>query len=227
MVVATEPTSTRRLPAEQEWQQGLLLKDEWANCLTHALGLLLSLIGFAVLIMAPLESGDHWKCLNYAIYGGSMVSMYAASTIYHYLHHPSLKQYFRLLDHCAIYVFIAGTYTPFALLALQGAWGWTIFSFIWGLTGLGIFLKTYFGYRFQRLSTGLYLLMGWLIVAAIEPLMAQLPSEGLYLLLAGGVFYTVGVVFFLLDFRRFFHAIWHLFTLGGTLCHYLAILLYL
>ncbi len=140
---------------------------------------------------------------------------------------PHLKKLFRTIDHCAIYLLIAGSYTPFTLLVLGGVWGWTLFAIVWTLAAIGMCLKTFFRHRFKILSTSLYLFMGWLVVIAAEPLMARFDPSGLSWLLAGGLSYTVGVIFFVLDKRRFYHAIWHVFVLGGSVCHYLAVLLYL
>jgi hemolysin III len=131
------------------------------------------------------------------------------------------------LDHCAIYLLIAGSYTPFTLLLLKESWGWALFNIVWVLAGVGILFKIFFTHRFKILSTLIYLMMGWMVVVAAEPLMSRLPYEGLCWLIMGGLFYTIGVIFFVLDSRRFFHAIWHLFVMGGSVCHYFAILFYL
>jgi len=215
------------LKGDQEWAQALLLGDEWANYLTHSIGLFLSFLGMIFLIYHPLIESDHWRLFNFIIYGGSLILLYAASTCYHALRNPKLKKLFRTVDHCAIYLLIAGSYTPFTLLVLGGVWGWTMFSVVWGLAVLGIFLKIFFTHRFKILSTCLYLFMGWLVVIAAEPLLDRLHVNGLFWLLAGGVSYTMGVIFYVLDKRPFFHAIWHLFVMGGSTCHYLAILFYL
>ncbi len=217
----------KELPVEEEWMQGLRLGDEWANSWTHGLGFLLSLIGLAILILVPLQEGNHWKLVNFAVYGGSLVLLYAVSTFYHALRQPQLKKIFRTIDHCAIYFLIAGSYTPFTMLLLEGAWGWTLFGIVWGLACIGIIFKIFFTHRFKILSTIIYLFMGWLVVIAAEPLIERLPYHGLCWLLVGGLFYTIVVIFFALDKRRFFHAIWHLFVMGGSICHYFAILLYL
>ncbi len=217
----------KNLSPEEEWVQGLLLKDEWANSLTHGLGLILSLIGFFLLIGTTLQEENREKFLSFAVYGASLIALYAASTCYHTLKHPRLKKIFRTVDHCAIYLLIAGSYTPFTVLSMGGLWGWTLFSIVWCLAIFGIFFKIFFKHRFKILSTSLYLLMGWLIIVAIQPLINSLHVEGLYLLFGGGLCYTLGVIFYVLDKRRFYHAIWHLFVLGGSVCHYFAIFLYL
>lgn len=212
---------------EDQCMQGLSLGDEWANCLTHGVGLLLSFIGFFLLLEAPFIDQDFSKLLSFSVYGGSLILLYAASTFYHYIHKPKLKKIFRTIDHCAIYVLIAGSYTPFTMLVLGGTWGWTLFGTVWGLAIAGIVLKILFQHRFLHLSTALYLIMGWLVIIAAEPLLESFHINGIYWLLVGGLSYTVGVVFYTLDKRKFFHAIWHMFVMGGSACHYFAILLYL
>jgi hemolysin III len=154
------------------------------------------------------------------------VAMYAASTLYHSLPPSRAKRVFRILDHGAIYLLIAGTYTPFTLGVLRGAWGWSLFGLVWALAITGVVLKSVRGFRHPRVSTGVYLLMGWLVVVAIKPMMASLPLAGQLWLLAGGLAYTGGIVFYILDHKRYVHAVWHLFVLGGSSCHFVAVLLY-
>jgi hemolysin III len=217
----------KHLSSEDEWIQGMLLDDEWANSLTHGLGFILSCIGLILLMMTPFQEGNHWKLLNFGVYGLSLVLLYAASTLYHAVRRPILKRAFRTVDHCAIYLLIAGTYTPFTMLLLKGVWGWTLFGIVWSLAFAGIIFKIFFRHQFKVLSTCIYLFMGWLVVAAIEPLFNSFHYAGLFWLFGGGVSYTIGVIFYVLDKRRFYHAIWHLFVLGGSTCHYLAVFLYL
>ncbi|WP_079989530.1 PAQR family membrane homeostasis protein TrhA [Candidatus Protochlamydia phocaeensis] len=219
--------SVEELRREDEWASGLILGDDWANGLTHGVGLLLSLVGLFFLIAYPLESGDHWKLANFFVYGVSLVLLYTASTIYHFLKRPHLKKMFQKIDHCAIYLLIAGTYTPFTMMPLKGFWGWLLFGIVWGLAGMGIVFKIFFIHRFKILSTLVYLAMGWLVLIALEPLVNNIATESLYWLIAGGLSYSFGVIFFALDKKRFYHAIWHLFVMGGSACHYFAILLYL
>jgi hemolysin III len=220
-------TRVKNLSPEEQWAQGLLLGDEWANSLTHGIGLVLSLIGLILLILTPFQEGNHWKLLNFAVYGVSLVLLYAASTLYHAVRRPALKRLLRTVDHCAIYLLIAGSYTPFTMLLLQGVWGWTLFGIIWSLAFLGIIFKIFFIHRFQILSTSIYLLMGWLVVIAAEPFIDRFHYAGLCWVVAGGLCYTFGVIFYAFDKRRFYHAIWHLFVLSGSICHYFAILFYL
>lgn len=217
----------KTLKSDEDWAQAVCLGDEWANCLTHSIGLILSLIGFMFLIHHPLQENDYWRVLNFSVYGVSLTVLYAASSCYHGLPISNSKRLFQILDHCAIYLLIAGSYTPFTMLVLGGTWGWALFSIVWSLAFVGIILKTYFRHRFKILSTSLYLLMGWLIVIAAEPLIENFHEMGLNWLIAGGLFYTTGVIFYVLDKRRFFHAIWHLFVLSGSACHYFAIFFYL
>lgn len=217
----------KNLSSEEEWAQGMLLGDEWANSVTHGLGFILSFIGLIFLTLTPFYEGDYWKLLSYGIYSVSLLLLYAASTLYHAVRSPVLKRFLRTVDHCAIYLLIAGSYTPFTMLVLEGVWGWTLFGIVWSLACLGILFKVFFRHRFKVLSTAIYLFMGWLIVIAVEPLSSRLHSGGLYWLMAGGLSYTLGVIFYILDKRRFFHAIWHLFVLNGSVCHYLAVFLYL
>jgi hemolysin III len=211
----------------EEWARGWTLGDEWANAYTHGLGLLLSLLGFFFLVFPNLDNEDPWKLFSFTIYGISLVLLYSASTIYHVSKTPKLKKLFRKVDHCAIYLLIAGSYTPFTLMPLKGMYGWMLFGTIWSLAFLGIFLKSFFIHRFLKFSTFLYLLMGWLVIIAAEPLVNNFPYEGLIWLFVGGLSYTCGVIFFVMDKRKFYHAIWHLFVLGGSACQYFAILFYI
>lgn len=214
------------LTVEEQWAQGLLLGDEWANSLTHGLGLILSFIGFILLLATPFYEKDYWKLMNFAVYGGSLILLYGVSTFYHMARRPKLKKLFRIIDHCAIYVLIAGTYTPLTMLVLGGVWGWALFSILWTLAILGIVFKIFLKYRFNLLSTIFYVFMGWLGMVAIEPLTERFHVNGLCWFLVGGFFYTIGVIFYALGKRKFFHAIWHLFVLAGSVCHYFAVWLY-
>ena len=215
------------LSYEEEWVQALILGDEWANSVTHAFGLFLSFIGVLALLMVSFSDENPWKMISFGVYGATLILLYTASTLYHSVKKPTLKKLMRTIDHCAIYLLIAGSYTPITLLVLDEPWGKTLFIAIWGLAGMGITLKLFFTYRFKTFTTSIYVLMGWLILIAAEPFMNNFPYEGLCWILAGGVFYTGGVVFFVLDKRRFYHAIWHVCVLGGSICHYFAILFYI
>ena len=201
------------------------LAEELANSLTHGMGLLLSLAALPVLVLAALADGDPWRIAAATVYGASLVLLYTTSTLYHAVRQARTKAFFRRCDHAAIYLLIAGTYTPFVLGPLRGAWGWSLFGIIWGLAVAGVFFKAVFGIRLQHLSTALYLLMGWLVVVAAVPLVQNLSWTALGWLLAGGVCSTGGVVFYVLDQRlRYAHAIWHLFVLAGSAAHFWAVL---
>ena len=199
--------------------------EEIANAITHGLGLVASLIAVPMLLTTTRSHADAWMTLGVAVFGVTLVLMYLSSTLYHAVPHPRAKRLLRTIDHSAIYLLIAGTYTPFLLGPLRGAWGWSLLAVIWALAALGVIAKWTFGFRFPRLSTGVYLGMGWLIVVATVPLVREVSPAGLLWLLAGGLCYTGGVVFHATDHRlRFGHAVWHLFVTGGSLCHFLAVL---
>lgn len=199
---------------------------ELANTITHGIGVALSLAGLVVLVVFAALRGTVWHVVSFSVYGTTLVLLFTASTLYHSFHSPRIKHAFRILDHCSIYLLIAGSYTPFTLVTLRGAWGWSLFGCVWGLTVVGIAIKIFFTGRFALLSTIVYLLMGWLAVVAIKPLMGQIPLAGFLWLLAGGLIYSSGVIFYV--FRRipYGHAIWHLFVLAASVCQYFAILFY-
>ena len=199
-------------------------RDELANTITHALGVALALAGLAVLVTVASLRGGARQIVSYSIYGATLVLLYGVSTAYHGIRLPRAKRILRTLDHAAIYLLIAGTYTPFALIAVRGAWGWSIFGIIWALAATGVVFKIFFTGRFPRTSTVLYLAMGWLALIAVRQLFAHVPPRGLILLFAGGLCYTGGVLFFALDHRRYHHAIWHVCVLAGSICHFFAVL---
>lgn len=198
------------------------------NAYSHLAGAALAIAGLSILVTLAVVQGDIWKLISFSIYGATLVAMYGFSTLYHAVPNPRAKAILQKLDHNAIYLLIAGSYTPIALLALRGAWGWTLFGLIWGLAVVGIAQELTLGKRTRRLSMVLYAVMGWLVVIAIGPLMDALPMGGLALLVAGGVVYSAGIYFYVLgETRRHFHGIWHLAVLAGSVCHFLCILLYL
>jgi hemolysin III len=199
--------------------------EEVANAITHGIGLILSLIGLPILVIGAAANGERMDVIGASVFGATLVVLYAASTLYHATPHPVLKQRFRILDHAAIYLLIAGTYTPFTLGVLRGAWGWTLFGIVWTLAILGVLFKLAFGPRWQRLSTAMYVGMGWLIIVAVKPMLESVPSRGLVLLLAGGVLYTGGCVFYLAR-KGWSHPTWHVCVMGGSACHYFAVLGY-
>jgi hemolysin III len=199
------------------------LGEEIANSVTHGVGLLLSLAAFAFLVVTAAATGDPWRVTAASVYGATLILLYATSTLYHALPGRRVKAVFQRFDHAAIYLLIAGTYTPFVLVPLRGAWGWSLFAVVWGFAVLGVALKSIFGIRLAVLSTVVYVVMGWLVVVAAGPLAARLPSAGLQWLVAGGVLYTLGVAFFAWDRIRYLHAVWHLFVLAGSAAHFCAV----
>jgi hemolysin III len=202
-------------------------KEEIANSLSHGFGLLAAIVATPFLIRQAVQQGDARFIAGASIFAATMVLLYLASTLYHALPAGRAKRVFRVIEHSAIFLLIAGTYTPFTLGVLRGAWGWTLLGLVWGLAAAGVLLKALNRMAHPILSTGLYLLMGWLIVIAIQPLSARVPASGLLWLVAGGLAYTLGVIFFALDSRlRYGHFIWHLFVMAGTTCHYFAVLWY-
>lgn len=193
--------------------------------ITHAIGVALALTALAVMVTLASLHGGARQVVSYSIYGVTLVLLYAASTAYHGMQRPRAKHILRILDHIAIYLLIAGTYTPFALITLRGAWGWSLLGIIWALAAIGVVCKCFFTGRFPRTSTMIYLAMGWLALVAVRQLFAHLPMAGLILLFAGGLCYSAGVVFFALDHKwPFNHAIWHVFVLGGSVCHFFAVM---
>ena len=201
--------------------------EEVANSLSHGLGLVAALVGAPVMLVHAVQRSDALLIAGIAVFCATLLLVYFASTVYHALPAGKAKRVFRVLDHSSIYLLIAGTYTPFTLGVLRGAWGWALFAIIWLLATVGVVLKAWGGMAHPVISTGLYLVMGWVIVIAADPMLAEVPTAGLLWLLAGGLFYTLGVAFYAMDSRlRYGHLIWHFFVLGGTVCHYFAVLWY-
>jgi len=199
-------------------------EEEIANSLSHGFGLVAALVATPFLILQAIRQGDAWFMVGASIFAVTIVLLYLASTLYHALPVGRAKGVFRVIEHAAIFLLIAGTYTPFTLGVLRGAWGWTLLALVWGLAAAGVMLKALNRMAHPVLSTGLYLLMGWLIVIAAQPLSDRVPASGLLWLVAGGLAYTLGVIFFALDSRlRYGHFIWHLFVMAGTACHFFAV----
>jgi hemolysin III len=196
--------------------------EELAHSLTHGLGIIACAAFIPILVLVSVP--DPWRIVTGVIFGASALAMFITSVVYHAASDPALKQRLRKLDHSAIYLLIAGTYTPFTLVAMQGAWGWTLFGVIWTLAVLGIVSKLTVGFRFPRLSVGLYVGMGWLALVAIKPMWDALTGAQLGWILAGGLLYTGGVPFYVWKSKRYTHAVWHLFVLGGVACHFVAVL---
>ncbi|MBU7008256.1 PAQR family membrane homeostasis protein TrhA [Phosphitispora fastidiosa] len=202
------------------------LAEERINALTHGIGTALAVTGLVLLIVFAVMYGDIWHIVSFSIYGSTLVLMYLISTLYHALRNRKAKDILKVLDHSAIYLLIAGTYTPFTLITLHGRLGWILFGVVWGLAIAGIVFKIFFVKRFRILSTALYLAMGWLVVSVVKPLVAGIPGPGLAWLVAGGVLYSSGTFFYIRKKKAFNHAVWHLFVMAGSVCHFLAVLLY-
>lgn len=201
-------------------------REEIANSISHGLGLVLTLVAVPVLVLSAMRAGDVRFLIGVCVFGATMVLLYLASTLYHSTTHESAKQLFRLFDHTAIFLLIAGTYTPFALGVLRGPWGWSMLAAVWTLAIVGITLKIIARTRHSGISIVLYVLMGWLAVVATKPILELIPLPGILLILAGGLAYTGGLAFFAAHRIRYHHFIWHLFVLAGTICHYFAVLWY-
>jgi hemolysin III len=200
--------------------------EEIANVVTHSIGTALSVAGLVILLFLTLSHPDRYCLVSSLIFGATLIVLYAGSTIYHSMRHPHRRRKAQVLDHAMIYVLIAGTYTPFTLVTLRGAWGWTLFGIVWGLAVIGVIREFFFKGKPKWLSMVMYLSMGWIAIIAIKPLIERLPAGGLWLLLSGGLAYTVGTIFYGMKKIPYTHAIWHLFVLGGSTCHFLAVALY-
>jgi hemolysin III len=203
-----------------------MFKEETMNAWTHGLGALLSLGGLAILVIQASRHGNAWHIVSCSIYGATMVLLFSSSTLYHSFYNPRLKHVLHIIDHASIFLLIAGTYTPFVLVNLRGGWGWSLFGVIWGLALAGIVFQVFFVSRFHVVRVLIYLAMGWLMVIAVKPLLSKVPLPGIIWLLLGGLSYTVGVLFYIWRKLPFHHAVWHLFVLAGTVCHYCAIFFY-
>jgi hemolysin III len=201
-------------------------KEEKLNVLSHGIGLVLSIIALVLLVVYASLEGNSWHIVSFSIYGASLIVLYAASTLYHYVQSPKLRYRLNIFDHASIYILIAGTYTPFTLVVLNGWVGWTIFGVSWGLALTGVILKLFFIGKYDKISTIAYVLMGWLIIFAIKPLVHNLPLDGLLWLLAGGIFYTVGAVLYSIKSIKYNHAIFHIFVLLGSFSHFMAVFFY-
>jgi hemolysin III len=200
--------------------------NEIANSVTHGIGTLLAIAGLALLVVFATIYGNAWHIVSFSIYGTTLVLLYLSSTLYHSTQEPRRKYIFRIIDHSAIYLLIAGTYTPFMLVTLQGTRGWVMFGIVWFLALAGILYKAFFINRHVVISTLFYLAMGWMIMFSIGDLFRNLPQNGIILLGAGGLAYTFGMLFYAGRDKFLMHAVWHLFVLGGSICHFLSILLY-
>jgi len=200
--------------------------EEIANSVSHGIGLLLALAAFPVLVAAALRYGETADIVGATVFATTVVLLYATSTLFHAFPQNRAKRVFQVLDHSAIYLLIAGTYTPFTLGVLHGKWGWILFGLVWSMAGVGILLKVFGGIRYNTLSTLVYIAMGWVVVIAADTVWALVPGWGIFWLFTGGVAYTLGAVFFLAERIRYFHFVWHLFVIAGTACHFIAVLWY-
>ncbi len=202
-------------------------QEEIANAITHGIGAMLAMAALVFLILFASKYGDGWYVVSYTIYGVCMFIMYLESTLYHSITNKKFKKLFRIFDHCSIYLLIAGTYTPFTLTVLRGKIGWIMFSVIWILAIIGIVMKIFWIGKYELLSTGVYIFMGWIIVLAIKSLIVLVPYNGIILLVAGGILYTIGAFLYIFNKIPYNHAIWHIFVIGGSACHFFCILFYL
>ncbi len=202
------------------------LGEEIANAITHGLGVLASIVALVVLVAVSAIYGNIWHVISVSVYGATLVLLYTASTLYHSLSSTGARHVFKVIDHASIYLLIAGTYTPFTLVTLRGPWGWSLFVIVWALAVAGVSLEAFWVYRPRWVSGVVYLAMGWLVVVAIRPLLAALPAHGWQLLLAGGLAYTLGVVFYVLKRVPYMHMVWHLFVLAGSALHFFSVLLF-
>ena len=223
--VRPQQTTSYLLPSKPSRAQSRA--EEIANGISHGAGLSAALVGIPILMVHAARLGDASFIVGAAVFSATVFILYLASTLYHALPVGGAKRVFRVLDHSSIFLLIAGTYTPFTLGVLRGAWGWSLFGIVWSLAVVGVVVKASSRASHPIFSTCVYLLMGWVVVIAVDPLFARVPTEGLLWLLAGGLSYTFGVFFFATDSRlQFGHLIWHLFVLVGTVCHYFAVLWY-
>lgn len=193
---------------------------------THALGVLLSIAGLSWMLYLSIAAGDPWRIIASSVYGATLIMLFLASTIYHGMYASRHREVFKLLDHCAIYLLIAGSYTPFLLVSMRTSTGWWLFGTVWALATAGILKKLWFRHRFPKIALASYLAMGWLIVVAAPQMAAAIGANGMAWLLAGGLCYSVGAIFYALDKLPFNHTVWHLFVLGGGVCHFLSVVWY-
>lgn len=202
------------------------VREEVFNALTHGIGVAFGITALVILVMFSVEQNNIWKIVSSSLFGSTLVLMYLTSTLYHSFSRFKIRRLLKTLDHAAIYLLIAGTYTPLTLVNLRGAWGWTLFGVIWGLALFGIIFKIFFVYRLPTISTLFYLLMGWLVVIAAVPIYHHFAFSGLMWLVAGGLCYSLGTIFYAWESVKYMHGVWHLWVIAGTVCHFFAILFY-
>lgn len=209
---------------EEAKYRTLTIREEIFNSVTHGIGVLLSIAGLILLVIFAAIKGNVWHIVSFSVFGTTLVLLYLASTLYHSFTKQKIKNLFARFDHAAIFLLIAGTYTPFLLTVLRGALGWTLFGIIWAVAITGVVIRSIYLTRFRKLMVGLYLAMGWLIVVAIGPLLKHVPGISLLFLLLGGIMYSVGVVFYAWRSLKYGHGIWHLFVLAGSILHFFAVI---
>ncbi|MCU7905776.1 MAG: hemolysin III family protein [Candidatus Thiodiazotropha sp. (ex Epidulcina cf. delphinae)] len=202
------------------------LGEEIAHAVTHGIGILLSIAGLALLVSFASLYGDVWHITGCSIYGATLILLYTASTLYHGITAPRVKRILQRIDHAAVFLLIAGTYTPFTLVNLRGGWGWTLFGLVWGFAVLGVVLEATGRQRLKWLSLTLYLGLGWLVIIALKPLIDSVETGGLILLLLGGLCYSLGVVFYVWERLAYHHAVWHLFVMAGSVLHFFSVFFY-
>lgn len=222
----TAETITGRNRAVQRGSRDYPLGEEIANSTIHGIGVALSIAALTMLIVFAVQAKDGWKLASAIVFGTALVLEYAASTLYHSFPQPRVRHVFKVLDHAGIYLLIAGTYTPFTLVTMRETDGGVMFAVVWSLAVAGIAMEAFWTYRPRWLSAAVYLAMGWIVVIAIKPLAAALDPAGVALLVAGGLAYTVGTFFYVMKRVPYFHAVWHVFVLAGSICHFLAVVLY-
>lgn len=199
--------------------------EELSHAISHGIGVLVSVLALYLMLQQTSDT-DVWRQISSWVFGLSLILLYASSTLYHSVNHQNYKLWLRKLDHSAIFILIAGTYTPFTLVSLRENWGWWLFALVWGIALAGVILKLFTGAKYQKLSIALYLIMGWIVIVAIDPMLTHVPAAGLGWLLAGGLFYSGGVLFYVQKTLFMHHLIWHLFVLAGSICHILAVYWY-
>jgi hemolysin III len=202
----------------------LTIKEEIFNSITHGVGTLLSIAALVILVVMAVGKGDAWHVVSYSIYGSTLILLYLASTLYHSFTKEKIKNLFARFDHAAIFLLIAGTYTPFLLTVLRGTLGWVLFGIIWGVAIIGVIIRSIYLTRFKKLMVGLYLAMGWLFVVAVGPMIKNLSTISIIFLFVGGLLYSVGVIFYIKRNLKYGHGIWHLFVLGGSIMHFFAVI---
>ncbi|MCU0600805.1 MAG: hemolysin III family protein [Desulfobacterales bacterium] len=201
--------------------------EEIANSVTHGVGAALSIAAMSVLIFIASQNKDAWRIVSFSIYGATLFLLYLASTLYHAFTHEKTKRFFRLMDHSSIFLLIAGTYTPPTLIAMRGEWGWTLFSIIWAMAVGGLIFELIFIGKYKYVTLGIYVAMGWLAIIAIKPMIEMLPDGMMKWIVIGGLFYTLGIIFYVWEKVPYNHAVWHLFVLGGSAMHFFGMLFYL